>query len=363
MIEAPAEFKGAAISLVRLTKRYGDVVATDDIDLEIRAGEFVTLLGPSGSGKTTTLMMIAGFVVPTQGDILIDGRSIIGMPPSKRNLGMVFQSYSLFPHMNVYSNIAFPLEMRRINRQDIRARVRSALKLVRLPEFEDRRVNQLSGGQQQRIAFARALVYEPAVLLLDEPLGALDLKLRQEMQIELLQLHERLGITIIFVTHDQGEALAMSDRIVVLDSGVIQQVGTPEELYRKPVNRFVADFVGESNIISGTAHFEPTHLVLHTDDGLRLVGVGGNGEANLGRTAVVIRPESIVPVSKEDCLPNIFEGDVQEVIYLGDVVKYTIRIGSDTTVVAKWLARASVNVMTRGDRVRIGWAAEDMVLV
>lgn len=363
MADGLIEIKGAGISLRGLTKRYGEVDVVDDITLEIEAGEFVTLLGPSGSGKTTTLMMIAGFVVPTQGDILIDGRSIIGMPASKRNLGMVFQNYSLFPHMNVYSNIAFPLEMRRVNQKEIRARVGPALELVRLPGFERRRVNQLSGGQQQRIALARALVYEPAVLLLDEPLGALDLKLRQEMQIELLQLHERLGITIIFVTHDQGEALTMSDRIVVMNTGMIQQVGTPEELYKKPVNRFVVDFIGESNIISGVARFDNTHFVLNTDDGLRLIGVGGDGGGNLGRTTVVVRPESIVPISKHDCLSNMFDGEVQEVIYLGDVVKYTIRIGPDTTVVAKWLVRSSIGVMTRGDRVRIGWAAEDMVPV
>ena len=247
MAQALGEIKGAGIALTDLTKHYGQVEALIGANLEIEPGEFITLLGPSGSGKTTTLMMIAGFVIPTAGDISIDGESIVGTPTYKRNLGMVFQHYSLFPHMNVYKNIAFPLEMRRMQRTEIESRVHAALELVRLAGLADRRVNQLSGGQQQRIALARALVFEPSVLLLDEPLGALDLKLRQELQLELLRLHERLGVTIIYVTHDQGEALTMSDRIVVMDAGAIQQVGTPEALYKRPANRFVADFIGESN--------------------------------------------------------------------------------------------------------------------
>ena len=363
MTQALSEIKGASISLRDLTKHYGRVEALNEANLEIAAGEFVTLLGPSGSGKTTTLMMIAGFVIPTSGDILIDGQSIVGTPTYKRNLGMVFQHYSLFPHMNVHKNVAFPLEMRRMQRPEIESRVRSALDLVRLGGLEDRRINQLSGGQQQRIALARALVFEPSVLLLDEPLGALDLKLRQELQLELLRLHERLGVSIIYVTHDQGEALTMSDRIVVMDGGAIQQVGTPEELYKRPTNRFVADFIGESNFVSGTGRLEGARLLLETQDGLEFSGIAGDASVDLEHTTVVVRPECIVPVPETGDLPNVFNGEVRELIYLGDVVKYEIKIGPETTVTAKWAPRASTRILQRGDSVRIGWAAEDMVAV
>jgi ABC-type Fe3+/spermidine/putrescine transport system ATPase subunit len=357
------ELKGASISLRNLSKLYGKVRAVDNANLDIEAGEFVTLLGPSGSGKTTTLMMIAGFVIPTMGDILIDGTSIVSTPAYQRNLGMVFQHYSLFPHMNVYQNIAFPLEMRRMNRGEVGDRVNAALDLVRLSGYQHRRLNQLSGGQQQRIALARALVYEPYVLLLDEPLGALDLKLRQELQIELLHLHERLGVTIISVTHDQGEALSMSDRIVVMASGAIQQVGTSMALYKRPANRFVADFIGESNFISGNSRFDGTAFHLESEDGLKFVGVGSEENSNLEQVTAMVRPECIVLSGEPGGLANVFDGEVRELVYLGDVVKYVIQIGDDTSVTAKWLLRASTGVLKLGDKVRIGWAAEDMVVV
>ena len=363
MTKTLGELKGAGISLRDLTKRYGKVEALRGANLEISAGQFVTLLGPSGSGKTTTLMMIAGFVIPTTGDIMIDGESVVGTPAYKRNLGMVFQQYSLFPHMNVYGNIAFPLEMRRMRRPEIDYRVRSALDLVRLAGMEGRRTNQLSGGQQQRIALARALVFEPSVLLLDEPLGALDLKLRQELQMELTQLHERLGVTIVYVTHDQGEALTMSNRVVVMDDGAIQQVGTPEELYQRPANRFVADFIGESNFISGTGRVEGVFFHLETRDGLRFVGTATGAEPGLEALTAIVRPECIVPVSGSSSLPNVFSGEVRSVVYLGDAVKYEIGIGTETTVTAKWALRAAVKVLGRRDRLHVGWAAEDMVAV
>ena len=277
---------------------------------------------------------------------------------------MVFQHYSLFPHMDVHDNVAFPLEMRGVKRNEIRRRVTSALRLVRLPGFEERRINQLSGGQQQRVALARALVYEPPVLLLDEPLGALDLKLRQELQIELLHLHERLGLTVIFVTHDQGEALTMSSRIVVMKTGAIQQVGTPTELYKSPANRFVADFIGETNFVTGKIRESSgDRHVAATPDGLSFSYLAPI-DYKLGQSiTVVVRPESIVLNPKLDELGNAFEGEIRESIYLGDVVKYVVQVGPQTTVTAKALLRAATVQLNRGDRIRVGWALEDMVPV
>ena len=363
MAQALQEIRGAGISIRNLTKLYGEVRALDNANLEIGAGEFITLLGPSGSGKTTCLMMIAGFVIPTAGDILVDGNSIVDIPTYKRNLGMVFQNYSLFPHMNVEKNIAFPLQMRKMKKREIEPRVQAALELVRLSGFEKRRASQLSGGQQQRIALARALVYEPSVLLLDEPLGALDLKLRQEMQIELKHLHNRLGVTIIYVTHDQGEALTMSDRIVVLNFGAIQQVDTPDGMYKRPVNRFVADFIGETNFLAGNGELDGTRYVLETEDGLRLTGVARDPDIDIDNATAVVRPESVVEVTETNGLPNVFEGEIEEIIYLGEHVKYLIRLGNSTRITAKWLLNADSNLYKQGERVRIGWQASDMLAV
>ena len=361
---AYSKIRGAKISLRGLTRYYDDVPALDNANIDIEAGEFVTLLGPSGSGKSTALQMIAGFIVPTAGDIFVDDVSVVGIPTYKRNIGMVFQHYSLFPHMDVYENVAFPLDMRRVKRNEIRQRVASALRLVRLPGLENRRINQLSGGQQQRVALARALVYEPAVLLLDEPLGALDLKLRQELQTELLHLHERLGLTVVFVTHDQGEALTMSNRIVVMKTGSIQQVGTPAELYKRPANSFVADFIGETNFVAGQIRESDgdRHIAV-TTDGLIFSYLARNGHELGQPVTAVVRPESIVLDPEPGELRNAFEGKVKETIYLGDVVKYVVQIGAETTVTAKTLLRAATVQLNRGDRVRVGWAVEDMVPV
>ena len=359
-----AKLRGAKVSLRSLTKYYDDVCALDNATVVINAGEFVTLLGPSGSGKSTALQMIAGFTVPTAGDILFDDVSVVALPTYKRNVGMVFQHYSLFPHMDVFGNVAFPLEMRRLKRTEIQQRVTSALRLVRLPGFEDRRIDQLSGGQQQRVALARALVYEPALLLLDEPLGALDLKLRQELQIELLHLHERLGLTVIFVTHDQGEALTMSSRIIVMKNGTIQQVGTPTELYKRPGNRFVADFVGETNVLEGEiAESIGGRQVAATPDGLSFSYISQDGHETGQSVTAVVRPESILINPSPDELHNTYEGMVTETIYLGDVVKSVVQIGEETTVTAKTLFRATAVQLAKGDRVRVGWSAEDMVPV
>jgi putative spermidine/putrescine transport system ATP-binding protein len=238
------------ISLVGLSKHYGSVRAVDDVSLDITPGEFLTLLGPSGSGKTTVLMLIAGFAAPTGGDIVLDGESILHLLPEQRDFGVVFQGYALFPHMTVWENVAYPLKVRRFGRAEIDERVRQALDLVELGALRDRMPKQLSGGQQQRVALARALVFEPKVLLLDEPLGALDKKLRATLQLELRELHARLGATFINVTHDQEEALTMSDRIAVMREGEVIQVGRPEALFERPRTRFVADFLGRSNFLA-----------------------------------------------------------------------------------------------------------------
>ena len=239
------------IDLKHVSKRYGDKVVLDDINLYIRKGEFVTLLGPSGCGKTTTLRLIAGFLAPDEGEILLDGQDISGIPPHKRPFNTVFQRYALFPHLDVYDNIAFGLKLQKVPQDEIEKRVKRVLKLVSMSDYEDRDVDSLSGGQQQRVAIARALVNQPKILLLDEPLAALDLKMRKDMQIELKEMHKKLGITFIYVTHDQEEALTLSDTIVVMNEGKIQQIGTPIDIYNEPVNCFVADFIGESNILKG----------------------------------------------------------------------------------------------------------------
>src|SRR5215216_3040300 len=242
---------GARVIFDQIEKRYGSVIAVDGVSLDIAPGEFLTLLGPSGSGKTTTLMMLAGFEIPTAGEIFVDEDPIASVPPYRRNIGMVFQNYALFPHMTVGENIAFPLQMRKMSRAEITRQTTAVLALVGLPRYEGRYTRQLSGGQQQRVAVARALVFNPRVLLMDEPLGALDKQLRESLQLELKRLHERLGVTIIYVTHDQGEALVMSDRIAVLHRGRIEQIGLPTELYERPATRFVAAFLGESNFLAG----------------------------------------------------------------------------------------------------------------
>src|SRR5215467_6167348 len=262
--------RGGRLTLTRLAKRYPGTTAVDAIDLDVGSGEFVTLLGPSGSGKTTTLMMVAGFTTPSEGEIAIDGRPITGMAPEHRNIGVVFQNYALFPHMTVSDNVAFPLKMRRQPSAEIRGRVGRALDLVHLAGLGERLPRQLSGGQQQRVALARALVFDPGLLLMDEPLGALDRNLREQMKIEIKRIHRDVGVTVLYVTHDQEEALTMSDRVALMNRGRIAQLGSAEDLYERPANRFVARFIGESNLLDGRVEVADGGLVFADERGVRL---------------------------------------------------------------------------------------------
>lgn len=326
---------GARVEIARLEKTYGSARAVAGIDLSIESGEFVTLLGPSGSGKTTILMAMAGFVAPSAGDIWIDGESMLGRPAHKRSIGMVFQNYALFPHMTVAHNIAFPLKMRRWSRRETAEAVRKSLALVQLEAYGDRYPVQLSGGQQQRVALARATVYGPRLLLMDEPLGALDRQLRQAMQFELLQIQRTLGVTVVSVTHDQEEALTMSDRVVILNEGRIEQVGSPLEVYERPRTRFVAGFVGEANLLEGrVTHGADGASQLITTDGLALTVMG---DLEPGSMAVVsIRPESF-----EFCPParlpgeNILRGRVVASAYTGGGTRYQVAIDGGQELIVR----------------------------
>jgi putative spermidine/putrescine transport system ATP-binding protein len=278
----------------KVTKAYGDFTVVEDLSLDIAKGEFVSLLGPSGSGKTTILMMLAGFEPPTRGAVIVDDKRIDQLPPHRRNMGVVFQSYALFPHMTVADNVAFPLEMRGVAKADCKQQVERALDMVQLGAMAERRPSQLSGGQQQRVALARALVFEPAVVLMDEPLGALDKQLREQMQLDIRDLHKRLGLTIIFVTHDQSEALTMSDRIAVFNKGSIEQIGTPSEIYDHPTTRFVADFIGETNLLDGTVEAPDANgLTVSLPGNKRILIAASSGHTAGEPVTVSLRPEKI----------------------------------------------------------------------
>ena len=357
--EVSYRVKGADVRLAGVTKTFGSVVAVDHVSLGVEAGEFLTLLGPSGSGKTTTLMIIAGFELPSGGDVFIRGARVTYTPPYRRDIGLVFQSYALFPHMTVFGNIAFPLEMRGVPRGEIRSRVSTVLDLVRLGGLGDRYPRQLSGGQQQRVALARALVFQPGVLLMDEPLGALDKKLRAEMQLEIKHIQEELGITVVYVTHDQEEALTMSDRVAVIDHGRIEQIGLPQEIYDRPVNRFVADFIGESNFLDvQVVERRGDRVLLRTPDGLS-VWTRTDAETPVGaRALLAVRPECIAVGVGADPRDNDFEGVIEEVIYVGDTTRYRVRVRElrdPLTVKVQSLPGGSLK---RDDPIRIGWSAD-----
>ncbi len=324
-----------AVELKRVSKHFGPVVAVDAISLSIRDGEFFSLLGPSGCGKTTTLRLVAGFELPTAGEVYI-GKKLQGeTPPYRRPVNTVFQNYALFPHMTIFQNVAFGLEMRKVPKIDIRRRAVEALEMVQLPGMENRKPDQLSGGQQQRVALARALVNRPQVLLLDEPLGALDLKLRKAMQLELKALQQRVGITFIYVTHDQEEALTMSDRIAVMNDGRVLQVSTPEEIYDRPAERFVADFIGETNFLAGRIKGRQAGEAVVVVDGVLAVHVPVEKGVGMGEdVTVAIRPERI-SLHTEPPDPRAVPGVVQKVIYTGTDTRYLVRLTEKTTVTVR----------------------------
>ena len=356
-----------AVAVTNVSKRYGrDVLAVDDVSLAVRKGEFLTLLGPSGSGKTTLLKMIAGFLAPTSGSLAIEGRDVSRVPAHKRNIGMVFQNYALFPHLSVADNLAFPLKMRRVRPDEIKRRVQAALELVRLGGLGGRLPKQLSGGQQQRVALARAVVYEPSVLLMDEPLGALDKRLREELQLEIKALHQDLGITVLYVTHDQEEALVMSDRIAIFREGTIEQLGSGEDLYRRPTSTFVAAFMGESNILHGEVGVggpAPTVVV----DGMELRGtcVPGRQVQHGSQVAMIVRPEDCHVAARSATNPgweNAVDGSVRQVIYLGAATKVQVEVGSNVLTV-RADAHPDHDIFQTGAPVTVRWTADDAVVV
>jgi spermidine/putrescine ABC transporter ATP-binding subunit len=347
-----------------ITKKYGKFVAIDQVSLKVEQGEFLTLLGPSGSGKSTILMMIAGFQNPTSGKILLNGENILFKPSYKRNIGVAFQNYALFPHMTVFDNIAFPLRMRKMSKQDIKENVERVLEQVELTEFRRRYPRQLSGGQQQRVSLARALVFNPPILLLDEPLGALDKKLRETMQLEIKHLHETIGITMVYVTHDQSEALTMSDRIAVLNHGRIEQLGSPIDLYEKPRNKFVADFIGETNLIVDMKplEYQDDLFKLVSPKGLEII-ISKKPTDTPDTLHVAIRPERIAFLKSPKEQLNTYEVVVKEVIYLGETLKYKVVTNTQDELTVSVTNEWGTEKYKRGDRVLIGWHEEDLNMV
>lgn len=338
------------------------VTAISGMNLTIPTGKFFTLLGSSGCGKTTTLRLIAGFEVPSTGDVLIQGRPMTKIPPNKRPVNTVFQNYALFPHMNVLRNVAFGPAVRRLPKDEQERLARKALALVRLSEMGDRMPSQLSGGQQQRVALARALVNKPAVLLLDEPLGALDLKLRKAMQTELKHIQEQVGITFVYVTHDQEEALTMSDIIAVMDKGVIQQVGDPATLYKCPTNRFVADFIGESNFITATiVAIQGPHAAVSLEGETVYVAAGGSGRAGARGVVVTIRPEKVKILEPEKAPAEGLSAVVRDVVFIGTDTRYVLSLRDGQNLVARVPNGSDANwrEFARGESVKVHWAGED----
>jgi len=348
---------GYAVELRHVTKRFGETLALDDITLQIRDGEFFSLLGPSGCGKTTSLRLMAGFEYPSEGEVLIGGEVQGRRPPYQRPVNTVFQNYALFPHMTVFQNTAFGLEMKHVSRGEAHERVHQALEMVQLPGKEDRTPRQLSGGQQQRVALARALVNRPKVLLLDEPLGALDLKLRKAMQLELKALQDRVGITFIYVTHDQEEALTMSDRIAVMNLGHVLQVGAPSDIYEHPASRFVADFIGETNFLEGAVSALDGDLALVALDSLQVSSAYAE-RPQVGQTvSVAIRPEKIRLTRQPLDGANAFEGRVEDLTYIGKDTDYHVRIGRSTRLRVRLQNQAAggAEAARAGDTVWVQW--------
>tara|TARA_B100001765_G_C19476848_1_gene326777 strand:+ start:210 stop:1310 length:1101 start_codon:yes stop_codon:yes gene_type:complete len=352
----------AFVEYDRVQKSYdGETLVVKDLNLRLPKGEFLTMLGPSGSGKTTCLMMLAGFETATHGEIKLAGNPINNIPPHKRGIGMVFQNYALFPHMTVAENLAFPLIVRKLGKSEREAKVKRALDMVQMGEFGGRRPAQLSGGQQQRIALARALVFEPELVLMDEPLGALDKQLREHMQFEIKHISDNLGITVVYVTHDQTEALTMSDRVAVFDDGRIQQLAPPDELYEAPQNSFVAQFIGENNTLEGTVEkLAGGQALVRLDDGSLIDAKPVNVNSVGDRTVISIRPERVEfnPVKLSDDAHTL-KAEVLEFIYMGDIFRTRLRVaGNDNFIVKTRNAPGQVR-MTPGQTVEIGWMPDD----
>lgn len=330
-------------------------------DMDVQDGEFITLLGPSGSGKTTVLMMLAGFESVTSGDIAISGKSINRTAPYKRNIGMVFQNYALFPHMTVAENLAYPLTVRKMPKAQIKDRVAEYLKLVELSDFGDRRPGRLSGGQRQRVALARAMIFEPTLILMDEPLGALDKNLREQMQFEITRLHKQLGFTIIYVTHDQTEALSMSSRIAVFNDGVVQQCAPPAELYERPANAFVADFIGENNFVPGTVTTLQGDTVQVEADGGTLVAQSADGLVAGDACRVSVRPEKLFIHPTTHAHDNALTVRFNTRIYVGDFIRYYFKMPDGTDIIVKVLNDLSAPEFEDGAEARLLWLASDCI--
>ena len=345
----------------KIDKSYdGKVLVVKNLNLNISKGEFVTMLGPSGSGKTTTLMMLAGFETPTNGEIYLEKKPISKIPPYEREIGMVFQNYALFPHMTVQENLSFPLEVRKISKSDIQDKVKKALDMVELGDFGTRFPAQLSGGQQQRVALSRALVFEPRLVLMDEPLGALDKNLREQMQYEIKHIHERIEITVVYVTHDQSEALTMSNRIAVFDDGVVQQLSTPDILYEKPENSFVAQFIGENNRMTGTVkkiNGEFCSVDLDAGGSVQALKVNVNKVGD--KTQLSVRPERVSIKSNKDQSINKFTGNVKELIYLGDHIRARLDVCGNDEFIVKIPNEGNLGLQ-EGSKIAVSWDPKDI---
>ena len=344
----------------KVDKSYdGKVLVVKDLNLDINEGEFITMLGPSGSGKTTCLMMLAGFETPTNGEIYLDSKPISRIPPHKRGIGMVFQNYALFPHLTVYENLAFPLKVRKLSKDDIDKKVDKALSMVSLSGFEKRMPNQLSGGQQQRVAVARSLVFDPQLVLMDEPLGALDKNLRESMQYEIKHIHENIGVTVVYVTHDQSEALTMSSRIAVFNDGKVQQLSSPDKLYEEPVNSFVAEFIGENNTFSGqVTDISGGKCKVKLDTGAEIISNPIRVKTKGEKTKVSLRPE-IAIIDPEEKMDNKHKGKIEEVIYHGDHARVRLNLLGNREFILKVPNSSARMDIKPGNDINVGWNSHD----
>jgi spermidine/putrescine transport system ATP-binding protein len=356
------------VQLRNLYKKFDEVTAIDHIDLDIKQGEFVTLLGPSGCGKTTTLRIIAGLELPTSGSVYLEGEDYAFVPPEKRPVNMVFQAYALFPHMTIAENIAFGPKIKKWPSEEINRSVTEMLELVQLPEFYLRRPDQLSGGQAQRIALARALINRPKVLLLDEPLGALDLKLRKEMQLELRRIQQRLGMTFIYVTHDQEEAMVMSDRIVLMNKGKIAQIGTPLEVYNHPANQFVSRFIGEANLLNGRIHqVVGNTFQIEIGEHLLITAPAITGMTLGDQSISLVRPEKVTVFGANERCPkdwqNKFCGTIQNTLFLGPYTRYIVELMDGAIIMADNTDESGQNEFTVNDKVFVGWEIDDSIVL